>query len=184
VPRVRTIRIFREWASHSAGAEARSGLARRRPATATLRSECCGFSCRPAPAARSSNRWRAGPEEITILPDDVIVRSGGQRVVRRVQTGHHRLSDTTDVGAAAFLLAVQQAFPGAEVEVLHLADAKASRIALGPKPLQNKKNIEAMLGRIRAGEFPPKASQFTCPTCPAFFVCGPVPVGSFQKKLS
>jgi hypothetical protein len=45
------------------------------------------------------------------------------------------------------------------------------------------KHLESALSGIRAGEFAPSTSVHTCPNCPAFFICGPVPAGSFQKKF-
>jgi superfamily I DNA/RNA helicase len=122
--------------------------------------------------------------EITVTPDDVLIQTGGGRVFRRVQTGHYREDDVKEIEAAAFAIAVQQTAPGAEVQVLHLSDQMASKIAISGKPLQTKrKHLEAALAGIRAGEFAPTVSLYTCPNCPAFFVCGPVPAGSFQKKF-
>jgi len=122
--------------------------------------------------------------EIVILPDDVLARSGRGRIFRRLHTGHYREKNVKELEAAAFALAVQHHAPGAEVQVLHLSDRKTSAIAISGKPLQTqRKHLEAALSGIRAGEFAPNASLFTCPNCPAFFVCGPVPPGSFRKKF-
>jgi hypothetical protein len=122
--------------------------------------------------------------EITVAPDDVLARRDGRRVFRRIQTGHYREDDVKEIEAGAFALAVQHHSPGAEVQVLHLSDEMMSRISITGKPLQTKrKRLEAALSGIRAGEFAPDVSQYTCPNCPAFFVCGPVPAGSFQKKF-
>jgi hypothetical protein len=129
-------------------------------------------------------RFAIGAGEITITPDDVLVEKGGGRLFRRIQTGHFREKDVKELEAAAFAIAVQQNSPGAEVQVLHLSDQKTSEIAITGKPLQTKtKHLETALTGIRAGEFAPTVSLYTCPNCPAFFICGPVPAGSFQKKF-
>ncbi|MDA9436278.1 UvrD-helicase domain-containing protein [Bradyrhizobium sp. CCBAU 51627] len=129
-------------------------------------------------------RLAIGTGEITIAPDDVLTRKDGRRVLRRVQTGHYREDDVDEIEAGAFALAVQQHFPGAEAQVLHLSDERTSPISIKGKPLQNKrKQLEAAISGIRAGAFAPDESQYTCPNCPAFFVCGPVPPGPFRKKF-
>jgi superfamily I DNA/RNA helicase len=122
--------------------------------------------------------------EITIVPDDVLVQTGGGRLFRRIQTGHFREKDVKELEAAAFAIAVQQNSPGAEVQVMHLSDKRTSGIAISGRPLQTqRKHLETALSGIRAGEFAPSPSLHTCPNCPAFFICGPVPAGPFQKKF-
>lgn len=129
-------------------------------------------------------RFSIDAGEITVAPDDVLVRRDGRRLFRRIQTGHYREDDVKEIEAGAFALAVQQNSPGAEVQVLHLSDQMMSWISITGRPLQTKrKHLEAALSGIRAGEFAPNVSLYTCPNCPAFFVCGPVPAGSFQKKF-
>lgn len=125
-----------------------------------------------------------GAEEIIVRPDDVLVRPDGGRTLRRVQTGHFRSRETEDVGAAAFLLAARQAFPGASVELVHLSDQTARPLDLSARQLQNRRNkLAGFLQRIRAGNFPADPSARTCPGCPAFFVCGPTPAGALEKKF-
>lgn len=51
---------------------------------------------------------------VEVRPDEVLVRDG-VRTLRRVKTGHAPRDDGNDVGAAAFLLASQAAFPDARV---------------------------------------------------------------------
>jgi len=130
-------------------------------------------------------RFSIDSGEITVTPDDVLVQKSGARVFRRIQTGHFREKDVKEIEAAAFAIAVQQNAGGAIVQVQHLSDQVTSDVAITGKPLQTKrKHLEAALSGIRAGEFAPNVSQFTCPNCPAFFVCGQVPAGSFQKKFA
>lgn len=123
-----------------------------------------------------------GTEEIIVRPDDVLVRPDGSRTLRRVQTGHFRSAEADDVGAAAFLLAARQTFPGAVVELIHLSDQTARPLELSTRKLQTRQNkLSGFLADIRGGRFPAKASSRTCPGCPAFFVCGPTPPGSLKK---
>ncbi|MFK4488897.1 UvrD-helicase domain-containing protein [Bradyrhizobium sp. USDA 336] len=134
-----------------------------------------------APTALS---LRFGTEEIIVRPDDVLLRPDGRRMLRRVQTGHQRSAEAKDVGAAAFLLAAQQAFPGAIVELVHLADETAQAIPLSDKELKSRKEkLGNFLRDIRLGLFPADPSPRTCPGCPAFFVCGPTPSGALPKKF-
>jgi hypothetical protein len=122
--------------------------------------------------------------EIVVLPDDVLVQPGRGRVFRRLHTGHYREKDVKELEAAAFAIAVQHHAADAETQVLHLSDRKTSAIAISGRPMQTqRKHLETALSGIRAGDFSPNASPFTCPNCPAFFVCGPVPPGEFRKKF-
>lgn len=135
-----------------------------------------------APAALSLN---FGGEEIIIRPDEVLVRPDGVRAVRRIRTGHMRSAEGKDVGAAALMLAVKQAFPGAVAELVHLSDGEAHVLALSDRELKGRKDkLAKFLGDIRAGQFPAEVSSRTCPNCPAFFVCGQTPDGPLEKKFA
>jgi superfamily I DNA/RNA helicase len=126
-----------------------------------------------------------GDEEIIVLPDEVLVRPDGSRTVRRIRTGHLRSAESKDVGAAALMLAVKQAFPGAVAELVHLSDAEARPLTLSDRELKGRQDkLAKFLGDIRAGRFPAEVSSRTCPNCPAFFVCGPTPEGPLQKKFA
>ncbi|MDB5575340.1 MAG: UvrD/REP helicase [Bradyrhizobium sp.] len=123
-------------------------------------------------------------EEILFRPDDVLVAPDGARSFRRVRTGHIRSTETKDVGAAVFLLAARGADPAAIVELVHLSDEAVTPLDLSPTVLRNRqKTLSGMLAGIRAGTFPPKRSERTCPNCPAFFVCGEIPSGPLPKKF-
>lgn len=128
---------------------------------------------------------RLGAEEIVVRPDDVLVRPDGARTVRRIRTGHFRSDEAKDVGAAAFVLAVRQAFPDATVELLHLADGASRQVTLSAKELQNRQGkLTRFLDDIRQGHFPTDPSSRGCPKCPAFFICGPLPDGHLERKLN
>lgn len=135
-----------------------------------------------APVALSLN---FGGEEIIVRPDEVLVRPDGLRTVRRIRTGHRRSAESKDVGAAALMLAVQQAFPGAVAELVHLSDAETHTLALTDRELKGRKDkLAKFLGDIRAGRFPAEVSSRTCPNCPAFFICGQTPDGPLRKKFA
>ena len=122
--------------------------------------------------------------EVTVRADDVLVRPGGGRILRRIRTGHMRSTEGKDVGAAAFLLAARRAFPDAEVEFLHLADQETRPIPLADRELTSRRGkLGDFLADVRRGRFPAKPSAYTCPSCPAFFICGPTPSGDLQKKF-
>ncbi|MBM2713493.1 UvrD-helicase domain-containing protein [Mesorhizobium caraganae] len=135
-----------------------------------------------APVAVSIN---LGGEEILVEPDEVLVRPDGVRAVRRVRTGHMRSAESKDVGAAALILAVKQAYPGAVAELVHLSDGEASELSLSDRELKGRTDkLSKFLGDMRAGRFPAEVSSRTCPNCPAFFICGPTPDGPLQKKFA
>lgn len=125
-----------------------------------------------------------GDQEIMVRPDEVLVRSDGRRILRQVKTGHRRSAETDDVGAAAFLLAAREAFPNAEVELVHLADQQTTPIGFTARTLDTRRTkLARFLADIRCGCFPAKPSAWTCPGCPAFFICGSTPPGTLRKKF-
>ena len=129
---------------------------------------------------------RFGQEELTVVPDEVSVGAGGQRTLRKIKTGHRRSKEHNDLAAAAFLLAAQRAFPDAVVELVHLADEASTPLGpgLGRKEIAARHDkLAGVLEKVRNGEFPTKASDFTCPKCPAFFICGPLPEGVLVKNF-
>jgi len=125
-----------------------------------------------------------GAEEIFVVPDDVLIAPDGVRTLRRVMTGHGRKDDEKAVSAAAFQLAAAEAFPGARVELVYLADQQTRPVTLKPNELKTReRKLSQLLEGIRNGQFPQKASSRTCPNCPAFFICGPIPDGKFQPTF-
>lgn len=123
-------------------------------------------------------------EEIFITPDDVLITPDGTRILRKVMTGHGRKDDEKNISAAVFLMAAVEAFPGARVELVYLADQQVRTIALKPMEIDTRKqHLNKHLKDIRAGRFPQNVSSRTCPNCPAFFVCGQVPDGAFSPTF-
>lgn len=126
-----------------------------------------------------------GGDTIEVRPDDVLKDSGGGHIVRSIRTGHYRDSDEKKLAARALLIAARQAFPGAVVQILHLADGDEPRDIPG-KAGQEAKDIgkmEGILQAIRSGAFPADPSAFTCPGCSALFVCDALPEGPLTKKF-
>jgi superfamily I DNA/RNA helicase/Zn-dependent peptidase ImmA (M78 family) len=121
-------------------------------------------------------------DEIVVRADDMLVDPNGIRRFRRVRTGHIRTKEDDDVGAAIFKLAAQAAFPDATSELVHLSDGKVGGIPMSAKVLgRRRETLERFLRDIRAGRFPASPSERTCPRCPAFFICGPVPSGPLVR---
>jgi hypothetical protein len=136
------------------------------------------------PEAPTALSLSFGDEKIIVLPDDVLLRPDGRRTFRRVRSGHKSSTQGKDVEAAAFLLAARKAFPDAAVELIYLSDQVAQSIELSAKELQNRQDkLGNFLQGIRLGQFSAFPSERTCPGCPAFFVCGPTPLGSLRKKI-
>ncbi|WP_445220483.1 UvrD-helicase domain-containing protein [Bradyrhizobium sp. Pa8] len=138
-----------------------------------------------ARSAPSVMRFPLGSSEIIVRPDDVLTAQDGRRHVRAVRTGHAGSKDLENVAAAVFTLAAHKTFPGCIVEFVHLGDATVQAVSMTPRVLGNRQTTaEEMIGEIRAGRFPREDSPRTCPRCPAFFICGPVPAGTLEKKFS
>lgn len=120
---------------------------------------------------------------IEVRPDDILVKDG-HCTLRRVRTGHFRKDDLEDLNATAFVLAARKYFPGADIELIYLADESATLLSLDGKKLSNRQlKIEEFMSAIGSGMFEAKQSEFSCPNCPAFFVCGPTPAGTIVKNF-
>ena len=132
------------------------------------------------PAALS---LRVGEETLVITPDDVLIAPSGDKLFRRVRTRHARSGDEKDTGHLALLLAAREIAANARVEVISLADQSVMQIEPTGKQLENgRAKVAKTLALVRAGAFPSEPSSYTCPGCPAFFICGPTPPGPLQKK--
>lgn len=124
-----------------------------------------------------------GDQQIVVRPDEILLKDG-IRTLRTVRTGHAPRKEQKDVGSAAVLLAAHRAFPGATVELVYLADSQIKPLSLTPKQLASGHDkLDRMLADIRAGHFEAERSEYTCPGCPAFFVCGATPAGTLHKSF-
>ncbi len=125
-----------------------------------------------------------GKDQITFGADDLVIDARGTRIYRRVRTGVFRKSDTENLGVATALLAVADNAAGAITQVVHLTSGTVTTLSLTPLVLSRRRDaLSAAMAGIRAGSFPTDPSQRVCPSCPAFFVCGPVPPGALQKDF-
>ncbi|HXC53122.1 MAG TPA: ATP-dependent helicase [Candidatus Limnocylindrales bacterium] len=123
--------------------------------------------------------------EIVVRPDDVLTGKDGHTRFRMIRTGHASSKELETVSAAVFALAAHETIPGCVVEFVHLGDATVRMVGMKPKTLADRKSTaEKALDEIRAGRFPRDESPRTCPRCPAFFICGPVPDGSIEKRFT
>ncbi len=121
--------------------------------------------------------------EIIVTPDFLLTDEAGGTVFRRVRTGHKRSKEGNDLTAAAFHIAATDHSAGCTVELVHLADGEITTVNMSRTVLSNRKaKIAEMLDAVRSGKFP-LDEQMTCPRCPAFFVCGSLPIGPLQKKF-
>jgi superfamily I DNA/RNA helicase len=120
-------------------------------------------------------------DELIFRAEDVLVAADGTHIFRRVRTGRIRSKEDSDVGAASLLLAAQQHGPRTRVELVHLSDRAVTPLSLSAKVLGNRQQtLSDHLAAIRAGAFKAVPSERTCPSCPAFFVCGPVSAGTLK----
>lgn len=121
--------------------------------------------------------------DVHLTPDEVLEGKDGRLVFRRIKTGHRSKSSASRKSEALFPMAVAQMFPGAEAEIVYLGDGEIDTATMldSKKTAERRKVMDGLIADIGQGRFPTKESVFTCPTCPAFFVCGPVPPGVLQK---
>lgn len=131
-------------------------------------------------------RLPVGGAEILIRPDLVLKGVGGQTHVRRVMTGHHRSAHEESVSSAVFQLSATAAAPGCIVELVYLSDQTVNPLGMSATKLKNRRaNVEKMLGDMREGKYPADVDRpdRSCPRCPSFYICGPVPLGPLAKKI-
>ncbi|WP_068083754.1 UvrD-helicase domain-containing protein [Novosphingobium rosa] len=122
-----------------------------------------------------------GGDELVVRADELRTRHGEVPVLARIQTGKKRTKDDDDLVAAAHLLAAEAQGPGTIARLHHLTDGAETDLALKPVMMGNRcRSLQDAFGEIRTGLFPAKPVARTCPGCPAFFVCGPVPVGGLE----
>ncbi|MEM7432633.1 MAG: ATP-dependent helicase [Pseudomonadota bacterium] len=124
-----------------------------------------------------------GDAQVVVTPDENTTTAEGRKVIRRIRTGRQTKSQLDSLDAAVFQMAAKSF---GEVEFVYLTDQRRSAIAMSDTKLRNreKKLLDAITA-IRAGQFPanPDSPQRTCPRCPYFFICSPLPTGKLTAKL-
>ena len=112
--------------------------------------------------------------QIRVRPDHVEMGADGP-VVRRLRTGRPPKEIDDDI-YALYHCAARQELDGARVEALFLTTDETVSVPMSNKVIGNRlaKYDEAIAG-IRAGRFPPKPSDRTCPRCPQYFICPTIP---------
>lgn len=122
---------------------------------------------------------------IDIRVDDILEDAEGRMLVRRVKTGHATKKSQSDAASTSFFFAAQQSLPGSMIEVVHLAESELMRIEIDAKKLATRRAaVDKVVSAILDGDLPPERSSRSCPRCPAFFICGPLPSGTLVKKMS
>lgn len=112
---------------------------------------------------------------IRVRPDHVEVGAAGA-IVRRLRTGRPPKSKPDDDIYALYHHAAAQELGGARVEVLYLTTDEAVEVSMTDKVIGNRlKKYDDAIAGIRAGNFPPKPNDRTCPRCPQYFICPAVP---------
>lgn len=143
---------------------------------------------------RSRQGRAAGPAEelrfdvpgatIVVKTNEAVVEPGGGRVFRDIRTGHRSETLIKSKALNAFAIAVGRAAPGCRAEIVFLSDETVVPLQLKPAALAKRvADLSAFVAGILKGRYPQKVSSRTCPNCPAFFICGPVPPGRLEKNL-
>lgn len=133
------------------------------------------------PVSRLS--YDAGHGVIEVMPDEALMRDG-VHVVRTIRTGHASHDSAEDWAATAFVLAAAQHPDRPEPHQVFLGDGTFNPIDLTARKLNGRRDkIVGALENILAGAFATDPNPRTCPSCPAFFFCGPVPLGPLTKKM-
>ena len=122
---------------------------------------------------------------IVVTTDEAVVEPGGGRVFRHVRTGHRTDTLMKSKALNAFAIAVGRAAPGCRAEIVFLSDETVEPLDIKPNALGKRvADLAGFVTGILEGRYPPKPSTRTCPNCPAFFICGPVPAGRLEKILA
>ena len=118
--------------------------------------------------------------EVVVEQTAIAIVDGGQSRFRTIKTGHQRAYEKDS--AETFALIEAARINNVLAELVHLADQTITPLS-PPRDLPKKLlAIDGLLRSVREGSFEAHRSSRTCPGCPAFFVCGEVPVGGFFYK--
>jgi len=120
---------------------------------------------------RPGGRIRLRPDHVESGPDGP--------VVRRLRTGRPPKSKPDDDIYALYHHAAQQELGSARVEILYLTTDDAVPMPMSGTVIGNRlKKYDQAIAGIRAGRFPAKPDDRTCPRCPQYFICPAIPAES------
>ena len=112
--------------------------------------------------------------QIRVRPDHVEKGVDGP-VVRRLRTGRPPKKVDDNIYALYHSAATQE-LGEARVEALYLTTDEAKLVPMSAKVIDNRlEKYDAAIAGIRAGRFPAKPDDRTCPRCPQYFICPTVP---------
>lgn len=121
-----------------------------------------------------------GGMSILVEPDEVR-GTGAGATFRRVRTGRKVAKEEDDIVYALYLMAARSGGTGAGVEAIHLSEETVTPIELTPRKMSNRHDtVHGFAAAILAGDFPPEPGDRTCPRCPHYVTCGPVPEGALH----
>lgn len=117
---------------------------------------------------------------ILVEPDEVR-GSGAGAAYRRVRTGRKASNEEDDIVYALYQMAARDGGTGAGVEAIHLSEETVTPIELSARKMTNRRDtVHGIAAAILSGDFPPEPGDRTCPRCPHYVTCGPVPDGSLR----
>jgi hypothetical protein len=124
-----------------------------------------------------------GGLDLVVLPDEVRGEGSGT-VYRRVRTGRRRKEEEDDLVYAAYSMAAGlRNGPGARVEAIHLSGDGVMGVSLtARKQMNREQKLRLIAEGILAGNFPPDPDERSCPRCPHYVTCGPVPAGPLTVR--
>lgn len=125
---------------------------------------------------RPEGRIRVRPDHVEMGPDGPIVR--------RLRTGKPPEKVDDDI-YALYHEGAAQAYGKARVEALFLTTDEVVPADMSAKVIANRlEKYDAAMAGIRAGKFPPKPNDRTCPRCPQYFICPSLPGSGTRPKKS
>ncbi len=122
--------------------------------------------------------------EVVVHPDAVADGPGGKVILRRVKSGKKPSGELDDLEYGILQLAAVHAFGArAQVEVTFLTSEESVPLALSTRKINSRREkVQDIVKMIQAGKYPAEEEARTCPRCPSYYVCGPVPAGPLQIK--
>ncbi|TWU58945.1 ATP-dependent DNA helicase PcrA [Rubripirellula tenax] len=122
--------------------------------------------------------------KVVVTPDQVFRDENGNAVVRRIRTGHLSSEEAESLESTALQISAEIHSDRDSAEIVNLADGKRTPLKMSKTKLDNRHvKLNAIGASIVSGRFSIKESK-TCPLCPAYFICGNLPVGEMSKKIS